>query len=56
MVRKELLKIKLKKKLNDTMLGRTIILILILAIVFLAIYLGAVALAMYNLTSVLETL
>jgi hypothetical protein len=38
------------------MLGRTIILILILAIVFLAIYLGAVALAMYNLADVLKTL
>ncbi len=53
MPRKKLLEIKSKKKLNDTMLGRTIILILILAIVFIAIYLGTVALAMYNLTNVL---
>ena len=56
MVRKELLKIKSKKVFNNTLLGKAIILIAVTTVIFFAIYLSAVALAIYNLASVLETL
>ena len=56
MVRKELLKIKSKKGFNNTLLGRAFILIVVTIVIFFAIYLSAIALAVYNLASVLETL
>ena len=55
-MRKELLKIKSKKGFNNTLLGRAFILIVVTTVIFFVIYLSAVALAVYNLASVLETL